>query len=89
LLQQAKRLPLSDLEHLLSSLVAEVAARKDTAQDEPTAPIADGWREEYRKCGKPTCRCASTDHRHGPYLYRSTWTDGRAKKEYHRLKNNL
>jgi hypothetical protein len=85
LLQQAKRLPLNDLEHLVASLVTEVEGRKVSAQlSETTSPIADGWRHEYRKCGKPTCRCASTDYRHGPYLYRSVWIDGRAKKEYWR-----
>jgi hypothetical protein len=87
LLQQAKRLSLSDLEYLVESLATEVEARKDAAQEDATSSIAAGWRQEYRKCGKPTCRCASTDYRHGPYLYRSTWIDGKAKKEYWRSKS--
>ncbi len=85
LLEQAKRLPLDDLEYLLESLGREVEARKVMAPDDAMLPtIADGWRQEYRKCGKPTCRCASTDYRHGPYWYRSIWMDGRAKKQYWR-----
>jgi hypothetical protein len=85
LFQQAKRLPLKDLEYLLESLVSEVEARKDLAEVGAAAPtIATGWRQEYRKCGKSTCRCASSEYRHGPYLYRSVWIDGRAKKEYWR-----
>jgi hypothetical protein len=70
LLQQAKRLPLNDLAYLIDSLVTELESRQDSVQAEVSRPaIGDGWRQEYRKCGKPTCRCASTDYRHGPYLY--------------------
>jgi hypothetical protein len=84
LLQQAKRLPLADLEQLIESLAAEVSDRKLMAQDEQSEPDQDHWREEYRKCGKSNCRCATSDYRHGPYWYRSVWVNGAAKKEYRR-----
>jgi|GEM_PF-1007483 hypothetical protein len=85
LLQQAKRLTTLDLNHLVESLVAEIEARKTSPSDEEGSLVdSAGWRSEYRKCGKPTCRCATSEHRHGPYLYRSVWVDGAVKKEYQR-----
>ncbi|MBE9033495.1 hypothetical protein IQ266_27575 [filamentous cyanobacterium LEGE 11480] len=83
LLQQAKRLPLNDLEQLALSLAEEVERLKSAP-----APVqdTDGWRQEYRKCGKFNCRCANTEYRHGPYWYRTIWVDGTAKKEYRRSK---
>ena len=41
-----------------------------------------GWREEYRKCGKPNCWCAQGEKSHGPYWYRSVRKDGKVSKEY-------
>lgn len=41
-----------------------------------------GWREEYRKCGKPNCWCAQGEKSHGPYWYRSVRKDGKVTKEY-------
>jgi hypothetical protein len=81
LLQQAKRLPLNDLEQLAISLAEEVARLRAASED---ADDRAGWRQEYRKCGKLNCRCASTEYRHGPYWYRTIWVDGAAKKEYRR-----
>jgi hypothetical protein len=92
LLQQAKRLPLNDLEQLAISLAEEVARLKaesaESGDDDdglrPTEGHRAGWRQEYRKCGKSNCRCANTEYRHGPYWYRTIWVDGAAKKEYRR-----
>jgi hypothetical protein len=85
LLQQAKQLTDLDLQHLVASLISEQETRKTSAQaEEMASEAAGGWRSEYRKCGKPTCRCATTEHRHGPYWYRSVWVDGAARKEYQR-----
>jgi hypothetical protein len=80
LFQQAQKLALPDLEQLVAQLAAEVEARQATE----SADRSQTWREEYRKCGKPNCRCANTDYRHGPYWYRSVWSDGVVKKEYRR-----
>jgi hypothetical protein len=80
LFQQAQKLSQSDLEYLVAQLSAEVKARQSDDSEDDLA----GWREEYRRCGKSTCRCANTDYRHGPYWYRSVWVDGRVKKEYRR-----
>jgi hypothetical protein len=82
LLQQAKQLPLADLEQMIESLVAEVDDRKLAAQDKPSDREQDHWRQEYRKCGKLNCRCATSAYRHGPYWYRTVWQNGTAKKEY-------
>jgi hypothetical protein len=38
--------------------------------------------EQYRRCGKPNCRCASGDSLHGPYYYRSWREDGKQYWEY-------
>jgi hypothetical protein len=78
LFQQARQLPLSELEQLVTQLAVEVESRQTEVVDEVN------WREEYRKCGKPNCRCATTDYRHGPYWYRSVWIDGAVKKVYRR-----
>ena len=46
--------------------------------------LATGWYSpEYRRCGKSTCKCATTDYRHGPYYYVSYRDDqGRPRKKY-------
>jgi hypothetical protein len=84
LLQQAKRLPLNDLEQLAISLAEEVARLKAESLALGDEDNRAGWRQEYRKCGKSNCRCANTEYRHGPYWYRTIWVDGAAKKEYRR-----
>jgi hypothetical protein len=84
LLQQAKRLPFSDLEQLAISLAEEVARLKAESAESGDENDSAGWRQEYRKCGKSNCRCANTEYRHGPYWYRTIWVDGAAKKEYRR-----
>ena len=39
------------------------------------------YREEYRRCGKAECHCA-TGPGHGPYVYRY-WTEGgKTRREY-------
>jgi hypothetical protein len=83
LLQQACGLPQGDLELLVKSLVEELDRRQMEPEEETIGPSeATGWRQEYRKCGKSTCRCSGTTYRHGPYWYRSVWVAGKAKKEY-------
>jgi hypothetical protein len=84
LLQQAKRLPLNDLEQLAISLAEEVARLQADSLASGDEDNGVGWRQEYRKCGKSNCRCANTEYRHGPYWYRTIWVDGAAKKEYRR-----
>jgi hypothetical protein len=39
-----------------------------------TGPLAGSLQAEWRRCGKPTCRCARGEP-HGPYFYRY-WRDG-------------
>lgn len=61
----------------------------EPSPESPVAPSAEtrpnplhGWREEYRKCGKPNCWCAQGEKSHGPYWYRSVRKDGKVTKEY-------
>ena len=39
------------------------------------------YRQEYRKCGKPTCKCARGEP-HGPYLVAYYRENGRLRKRY-------
>lgn len=39
------------------------------------------YRNEWIRCGKPTCRCA-TGERHGPYTYCYWREGGRVRKSY-------
>ena len=39
-------------------------------------------RAEFRRCGKPTCRCARRGALHGPYHYRRWREDGRQRRRY-------
>ena len=43
--------------------------------------ITATYRNEWIRCGKPTCKCAS-GVRHGPYTYKYWREDGRLRKEY-------
>ena len=37
---------------------------------------------EWKRCGKPRCRCMNGGPRHGPYLTRRWRAGGRTRKEY-------
>jgi hypothetical protein len=39
------------------------------------------YRQEYIRCGKPTCRCV-TGQSHGPYWFAYWSQGGRTRKEY-------
>ena len=47
-----------------------------------TMPLPGSLHLEWRRCGKPTCRCANGEQRHGPYRVRRWWQDGRQRKAY-------
>jgi hypothetical protein len=40
------------------------------------------YRQEYTRCGKPTCKKCSAGAGHGPYWYSYQHSDGRMHKEY-------
>ena len=46
-----------------------------------TGPLPGSLRLEWRRCGKPSCRCARGE-RHGPYAYRYWSEGGRRRKRY-------
>ena len=37
---------------------------------------------QYRRCGKPNCRCHHEGVLHGPYIYKYWRVDGRLKSGY-------
>ena len=46
-----------------------------------TSPLPGSLHREWRRCGKPTCRCAQGTL-HGPYWVRRWWEHGRQRKQY-------
>jgi hypothetical protein len=46
-----------------------------------TTPLPGSLHREWRRCGKPTCRCAH-GAAHGPYAYRYWYEHGRRRKAY-------
>ena len=70
LVAQADRLSLEDLKLLSAHLMEKIQDRELREKiDQPRHE--DGWRSEYRKCGKSNCHCAGGSVLHGPYWYRS------------------
>ncbi len=52
----------------------------EVRRHEPTGTI---YQLEYKRCGKPTCRCARPDaQRHGPYWYAYWREGGKTKSRY-------
>jgi hypothetical protein len=51
-----------------------------------THPLPGSLHQEWRRCGKATCRCA-TGAQHGPYWVRRWWEDGRQRKQYVRARD--
>ena len=45
------------------------------------APLRGSLQPEYKRCGKPSCRCAR-GKLHGPYLYRRWREGGRQRRQY-------
>ena len=46
-----------------------------------TAPLPGSLQPEWKRCGKPGCRCARGEL-HGPYFYRYWYEAGRRHKAY-------
>ena len=46
-----------------------------------TAPLPGSLQPEWKRCGKPGCRCARGEL-HGPYFYRYWYEAGRRRKAY-------
>ena len=54
---QADRLSLNDLKQLVAYLSEQIQERESIVEANQPTP-EEGWRSEYRKCGKSNCRCA-------------------------------
>ena len=59
----------------------ESETRKPLPKTERGVVLDGALCAQYKRCGKPTCRCARGDL-HGPYFYRFRWRAGRAVKSY-------
>jgi len=76
-----------ELRDLLNDLLDEPEDDLDEQADRgrPAPEVAGGgsvsYSIEYRKCGKPGCKCARGE-RHGPYGYEHRWVDGRKVSRY-------
>ncbi len=84
---QADRLSLEDLKQLVAYLTEKLEERESIAlvnQPVNQPRPEEGWRSEYRKCGKSNCRCTDGRQLHGPYWYRSVRHGDRTTKEYWR-----
>jgi hypothetical protein len=46
-----------------------------------TAPLRGSLHVEWRRCGKPRCRC-TRGTLHGPYWVRRWWENGKQRKAY-------
>lgn len=80
---QADRLSLDDLKRLVADLSQKICDRE--SQEKLNQPRSeDGWRSEYRTCGKSNCHCADGELLHGPYWYRSVRKGDRVSKQYWR-----
>ena len=84
-----------ELEKLQQRIEAELSARREEAQkqrqqDKNEQLFYSGhkgtYRWEYRECGhaKRCLKCKS-GRKHGPYLYRYFYKDGKQRSEYIRL----
>ena len=67
-----------DLEERIESLKQEISASTNDQEKERKTTI----REEYKRCGKPSCRCNTEGELHGPYLYEYWKEDGRTRSRY-------
>jgi hypothetical protein len=66
-----------DLEERIEQL-REQSSADVSAPSEPTITV----REEWRKCGKPSCRCQISGELHGPYIYEYWKAAGRTHSRY-------
>lgn len=68
-----------DLEEKIEQLREEGKKISSTEEkQEPTITV----REEWKKCGKPGCRCSIEGELHGPYIYEYWKEDGRTRSRY-------
>jgi hypothetical protein len=68
-----------DLEEKIEQLRSEgKSTGSAVAEKEPTVTV----REEWKRCGKPSCRCNTEGELHGPYIYEYWKEDGRTRSRY-------
>ena len=75
-------------EEAASPINAEAARPQDFFHDHQPGgsfpkitPLPGSLQPEWRRCGKPTCRCARGEP-HGPYVYHYWYEHGRRRKAY-------
>jgi hypothetical protein len=86
---QLRTAKLIELERLKARIEAELEERREQEEQrkhrqEPGVKERYQW--EYRQCGhKERCKRCKSGKRHGPYLYRYLYRDGKYRSEYIKL----
>jgi hypothetical protein len=83
---------LRELRHFLDGVLVTPAEAEALVETSAGVTVAAGrtregkgvvYRREWVRCGKKGCRCAEDARaRHGPYLYKYWWENGRTRKAY-------
>ena len=77
---------LDELRELRFELEERVGKLQGACADQPIAEVAGEihptLREEWKKCGKPSCQCSTEGKLHGPYLYEYWKQGGRTHSRY-------
>jgi hypothetical protein len=78
----------TNIHEVAALIVAEVARIRGNCQSTKSGgsfpkitPLPGSLHPEWRRCGKPTCRCARGEP-HGPYVYHYWYEHGRRRKAY-------
>jgi hypothetical protein len=95
---QLRTAKLIELERLKARIEAELEERREQEEqrkhrqepgvkERPVFSTKDGhYQWEYRQCGhKERCKRCKSGERHGPYLYRYLYRDGKYRSEYIKL----
>jgi hypothetical protein len=96
---QLRTAKIAELERLKARIEAELENRRDQEQTRRNQEKSDArerlffssqdghYQWEYRECGhKERCKRCKSGRKHGPYLYRYYYRDGKQRSQYIKLK---
>jgi hypothetical protein len=82
IIDQLGTLSLAELRKVATATTALISQIESWQQPTPKTPEkTKTYRQEYIRCGKPTCRCVAGEG-HGPYWFAYWSQGGRTRKEY-------
>lgn len=74
---------LLELRFDLEARIEELRESKDSAASQGVEKEAIRTvREEWKRCGKPSCKCKTGEELHGPYVYEYWKEEGRTRSRY-------